>query len=128
MTIELKSKTIIVVDDEPDICEALELALGLEGYRVAAVTNRDAALRLVTDADPALIFLDYRMPGLDPHQFVGELKKLESSACIILMTAGKDPSERARELGLKYYLSKPFELDAMLDLVRKCTSLEEEEH
>jgi CheY-like chemotaxis protein len=126
MNVELKSKTIVVVDDEPDICEALELALGLEGYRVAAVTNRDAALRLVTDSDPAVIFLDYRMPGLDPHQFVYQLKKLESSAAVVLMTAGKDPSERARELGLKYWLSKPFELDVMLDLVRKCTSTMEE--
>jgi CheY-like chemotaxis protein len=122
MSVELKSKTIVVVDDEPDICEALELALGLEGYRVSAVTNRDAALRLVTDSDPAVIFLDYRMPGLDPHQFVYQLKRMESNAAIVLMTAGKDPEERARELGLKYYLSKPFELDVMLDLVRKCTS------
>jgi CheY-like chemotaxis protein len=126
MSVELKSKSIVVVDDEPDICEALELALGLEGYRVSAVTNRDAALRLVTDADPAVIFLDYRMPGLDPHQFVHQLKKLESTAAVVLMTAGKDPAERARELGLKYHLSKPFELDVMLDLVRKCTSQREE--
>src|SRR4051812_34321145 len=115
-----KSKTILVVDDEPDICEALQLALGMEGYNVKAALDRDEALNLSHDDDPAVILLDYRMPGLDAAQFVDQLRSQKVSARVILMTAGKDPGQTARQLGLQYHLAKPFELDELLAMVKQC--------
>jgi len=127
MTVELKLKSILVVDDEPDICEVLEMALAREGYGVRAAQDRDTALRLIAEELPALILLDYRMPGLDAENFVAQLKLNGIAAPVVLMTAGKDPGQTARQLGLGLYLSKPFELDVLLETVRKCTEGEIEE-
>jgi len=117
-----ESQCVLVVDDEPDICEALELALTMEGYRVAAAHDRDAALRLLTTAKPVVILLDYCMPGLNAQDFVDQVKTSRATAPIVLMTGTKDPGEQARALGISHFLPKPFELDDMLKLVRQCAS------
>lgn len=112
--------TILVVDDEPDICEALGMALQLEGYVVKSALNRDEALGLIERDKPAVILLDYRMPGLDASDFVAQLHAKHVTAPVCLMTAGKDPSVTARQLGLKHFLAKPFELDDLLEMVKTC--------
>lgn len=122
MSIQLKSKTILVVDDEPDICEALGMALQLEGYVVKAAPDRDEALRVIANENPAMILLDYRMPGLDAKEFVAQLQARKITAPVVLMTAGKDPSATARQLGLQHFLAKPFELDELLRMVKTCSS------
>ncbi|HYG76549.1 MAG TPA: response regulator [Planctomycetota bacterium] len=120
VTGEVNVKTIVVVDDEPDICDALEMALALEGYRVRAAQDRDTALRLISEQTPAMILLDFRMPGLDANSFILQLKESGITSPVVLMTAGKDPGETAKKLGLDVFLPKPFELDVLLETVRKC--------
>jgi DNA-binding NtrC family response regulator len=114
--------SVLIVDDEPDICEALEMALTMEGYAVKSALDRENALTVIAGGKPGIIFLDYRMPGLDIHQFLGTLKTNGVDCPIVLMTGNKDPWEQARELGLEHHLQKPFELDAMVALVRKLSS------
>ncbi len=117
---ERDTKTVLVIDDEPDICEALSLALSMEGYAVQSAQNRDTALRLLREAAPAIMLLDYRMPGHEAREFLAEIRALNIHCPIVLMTAIVDPGETARELGLSNFLPKPFELEVMLDMVRRC--------
>jgi DNA-binding NtrC family response regulator len=115
----MKAKPILIVDDEPDICEALEMALTMEGYAVKAIQDRQNALTAIADDEPGMIFLDYRMPGLEIADFLGALKSAKVECPIVLMTGNKDPQDQARDLGLEHHLQKPFELEAMVALVRK---------
>ncbi len=67
--------TILVVDDDPDIVEALTLVLKSESYQVEAATNAEEALEKVTAARPDLILLDVMMPdGTEGFQFVWKLR------------------------------------------------------
>src|SRR5438132_9028204 len=99
------SKTILVVDDEPDICDALKLALGMVGFTVKAALDRDEALRICAKEPLAAVLFDYRMPGLDAAQFVAQLRSQCAGTPVILMTAGKDPDGTARQLGLRHALA-----------------------
>ena len=89
-----KSKIILVVDDEPDICEAMQLALGMEGYDCRAALERDDALRLSNDSRPSVILLDYRMPGLDAAEFVAQLRSQKVKAPVTKMTAERIRARR----------------------------------
>ena len=67
--------TILVVDDDPDIVEALTLVLKSESYQVEAATSAEEALEKVTAARPDLILLDVMMPaGTEGFQFVWKLR------------------------------------------------------
>jgi DNA-binding NtrC family response regulator len=110
---------ILVIDDEVDICEVLELALSLEGYGVKTAHNRESALRLALEDAPAVILLDYRMPDLDARDFVDQLKAQNIRAAVVLMTGANDAVEKARKLGFEHVLCKPFDMEAMLSLIRK---------
>ncbi|HEY3322287.1 MAG TPA: response regulator [Planctomycetota bacterium] len=120
MQTQQNRRTVLIVDDEPDICTALELVLNSEGYCAKAVPNRDAALRILADIRPAVILLDYRMPGLDAGDFVSQVRQQQTDIAVVLMTAGQSPAEKARTLGLQHYLPKPFELETLLDMLNRC--------
>jgi DNA-binding NtrC family response regulator len=119
VTTNVAIKSVLVVDDEPDICEAVELALKMEGYTVTAAHDRNEALKAIESGAPAVILLDYRMPGLNVEDFMLKLRERKIESPIVLMTAGRNPRDTANELGLTDFLSKPFDLSTLLDLVKK---------
>ncbi|HYF49104.1 MAG TPA: response regulator [Planctomycetota bacterium] len=122
MSITPAAQTVLVVDDEADIREAVELALSMEGFTVVGAPDRDAALKIIEQQKPYLILLDFRMPGLTAQEFMQIIQARNIETPIILMTAGKDPSDQARELKVAGYLQKPFELTDLLNLVRQYTA------
>jgi DNA-binding NtrC family response regulator len=114
-----ENKVVLVVDDEPDIREAVELALSLEGYTVKGAPDRASALQVISEETPVLILLDYRMPGLKAQDFITQVKERHAETTIVLMTGTRDADEQARELGLEHSLAKPFDLSVLLDLVKQ---------
>jgi len=115
-------KPVLVVEDEEDIREAVELALSMEGISVVSAPDRETALKMIESQVPYVILLDYRMPGLSAQEFIEILRKRSIDTPIILMTAGRDPGDQARELGVAGYLQKPFELTDLLNVVRQYTA------
>src|SRR5439155_4342054 len=65
----LVSPRVLVVDDDPDVVEAVGVVLEDDGYRVETATDGPAALRSVLEAPPDLIVLDVRMPRLNGRDF-----------------------------------------------------------
>jgi len=57
-------KTILLVDDEPDIRDVLSLSLSDMGYHVYEAENGDEALRIFKDVQPAMVMTDIKMPGM----------------------------------------------------------------
>jgi CheY-like chemotaxis protein len=115
--------TILVVEDDEDILSTLETFLEGEGYRVQAAANGHEALEAIKGREqlPALILLDMRMPVLDGWHFAAVFREQYGGATpIVVMSAAADTAQRAQEIGANGWLSKPFQLSALLELLRAC--------
>ncbi len=118
------SPSILVVDDDPDIREALVDVLTDHGYSARAVSNgREALDYLRGGARPNLILLDLMMPVMDGLQFRQEqvndpdLKELP----VFVISAGNDVAQSAATLGVAGSMRKPIDLDKLLDIVARHT-------
>ena len=112
---------MLVVDDDPDILEALSEILEAEAYGVARARNGQEALERL-DPLPHLILLDLMMPVMDGWEFARRLRQKDNAAskvAIIVLSADRNVSAKAREIGAVGYLAKPFELGDLLNLVRQ---------
>jgi DNA-binding response OmpR family regulator len=110
------SPTILVVDDEPELCDVLKKVLTKEGYCVLIATSGHRGLSLLKkEKDIRLILLDLKMPAIDGLDLLKKMKKSwgrrKRPAVIILTAYGSLSSAReAMELGAVDYLTKPFDL------------------
>ena len=106
---------VLVVDDDPDILEAVCDILEGEGYRVARARNGREALERLDEEKPILILLDLMMPVMDGLAFARALRGRERdrSIPIVVISADGDP-QKAAALGARGFLAKPFDIDALL--------------
>jgi CheY-like chemotaxis protein len=112
---------VLVVDDERDIRELVQDILQFEGYSVVTASNgREALEHLRRAALPGLILLDLMMPIMNGWEFRAE--QLEDpqlrSIPVVVLTGNRYAPERARELNVSSYITKPIHLDQLLALVR----------
>src|SRR5690242_11547805 len=107
-------KTILYVDDEPDIRQVVELSLGLvAGLTVHTCDSGERALREIPGLKPNLVLLDVMMPGLDGPATLGRMRAdpAMSHIPVVFMTAKAMPQEVARfkQLGAAAVIAKPFD-------------------
>jgi CheY-like chemotaxis protein len=120
--LELSCRSILVVDDDPDIREAISNALSDEGYQVTGASNgREALAQLRGQTRPSLILLDMMMPEMDGWRFRLELKKLPELASIpvVILSAHGNVRDAALALGAADYLRKPLRLDSLLEIAER---------
>jgi two-component system alkaline phosphatase synthesis response regulator PhoP len=120
-TMESKSKTILIADDEPDILEILEYNLSAEGFTVIKAKNGDEALDLAKAHKPDLIILDVMMPrktGMDVCQILRSQSQY-ASTLIIMLTALSDEANHIKglEMGADDYISKPISPKVLISRV-----------
>ncbi|CAN5654500.1 N/A [soil metagenome] len=116
------SKTVMVVDDEPDIVLMVRLILELDGYDVLEASTGEDALEVLDRETPNALLLDIRLPGLDGWGVLDRLKRdsrLEETP-VIMVSAHATPSTSARALreGCRAYLTKPFDSEQLLGIVK----------
>lgn len=105
---------VLVVDDEPDICEVIRINLEQAGHCVVTAANGVQALDAVERERPDAIFLDIRMPGVDGWAVLDDLKTGShrdlSDIPVLMVTAADDPQARLRGgiEGALRYITKPF--------------------
>jgi CheY-like chemotaxis protein len=101
------------------VLEVLQLALGAEGYDVVVARNGREALDQASANRPSLMLVDLMMPIMDGWQFVREARKLAElgSTPVIILSAARNIDDAARDLGVEAVVSKPFNLEDLLDLV-----------
>jgi CheY-like chemotaxis protein len=115
------AKCVLVVDDDPDICEVMQLILESHGYRVVtAESGTDALDKLRAGVDPCLILLDLMMPNMNGIQFRREQRRDPALAAIpvVMISAGGDVAAKAAAVGLQGLL-KPIDLGVLLDTVKR---------
>lgn len=115
-------RLVLVVEDDPDLGDAMVTFLEEEGLEAKLARDGDQAMRMVDDLQPAVMVLDLMMPRRDGFSVLRELRAdgRISSLPVIVVTAIFGLSERlyATELGAVDYVTKPFELDELLARVR----------
>src|SRR6186997_2331894 len=111
----MPERPILVVDDDPAIRQTVAAILNLEGYPVESASNGEEALRMLERVHPAVVLLDMRMPVLDGWGFMRELKRRTLQPPVLVMTAARDARHWATEIGAQGHLSKPFDLEDLLD-------------
>lgn len=111
--------TILVIEDETVLCEALCYNLERAGFTAVAVHDGIAGLEQARQLQPALIILDVMLPGLDGFSICRTLTR-ERIVPIILLTALHDEAHRIAglELGAIDYVVKPFSMAELLARVR----------
>src|SRR5215212_6779367 len=104
---------ILIVDDDPGILMALEMALQDEGYETEPVTRYAGVEQQVESDPPGLIILDVLLSGDDGREICRKLKSLPATAHVpvILMSAHPNARASASEAGADDYLPKPFDID-----------------
>lgn len=121
--VSAEARPVLVVDDDEVILESIQLALLDEGYTVVVASNGQEALERAREHSPSLILLDMKMPVMDGWTFAAAYREWTAPrAPIVVMTAAHDSRARAAEIGADSFLAKPFDLDHLLDLVRRFTT------
>lgn len=110
-------KRILVIDDDTDILEVLELMLTQEGYEIIARQTGGYAEDFVA-LDPQLVLLDVRIKGY-PRSGVEICREFKSSSLfgsipVLLLSSEHNLPELAEKSGCDGYISKPFEMMALL--------------
>jgi two-component system, chemotaxis family, chemotaxis protein CheY len=115
-----RALSVLVVDDDPDILEALAEILEAEGFQIRRAKNGKEALDRLSPTPPDLILLDLMMPVMDGWEFSQKLREREGVAKIpiIVLSADRNVGPKAREIGAIGHLAKPFELNDLLEMVR----------
>lgn len=115
---------VLIVEDERDNREIMRAVVeDLLGYRALLAADGNEALSLAGEYRPSLILMDLMMPVLDGFETIRSLKSADRTASIpvIAVTALSRPTDRQRALsnGADGYLSKPFDLDLMAEMVER---------
>jgi CheY-like chemotaxis protein len=110
-------KEILVVDDDDGTLEAIAELLRDAGYRTSTATTGDEALRRLRRGRPDLLLMDLIMPNMDGWELLARLREDSELARVpkVVMTAWPRPDDLPEGVSV---LSKPFEWDALLHVVR----------
>ena len=112
-------KTILVVDDEPEIVRLVRDYLEHGGFKVLTAADGEVALRTASTQRPDLVVLDLGLPGIDGIDVTRSLRR-NGSVPIIMLTARADESDTlvGLELGADDYVTKPFSPKELVARVR----------
>lgn len=118
--IEVRGGRVLVVDDDPDVREAVETALELEDHSVTTATDGLAALKRLGQAQFDAVVLDVLMPNLDGFEVCRRLRAWGNRTPVLILTArdSEEDTIRGLDLGADDYLVKPFGLGELLARVR----------
>jgi DNA-binding response OmpR family regulator len=117
---------IMIVDDEPDIREMLNIMIRKEGFETVTAYNGDDFLSKIDDFQPDLVTLDVMMPGLTTREILEKLLEKKTKPKIIILTGlhySKKEKQTLYQIGIVDYITKPFELDDLINMIQKYVPL-----
>lgn len=112
---------VLVVDDDHDVLELMAIVLGRDGHGVQTADNGEAALRFLAGEVYDLVILDRRLPDVDGFELVRRCRDDSRLRDVpVVMVSGMAQEADVREgldAGVDHYLTKPFTIRGLLDLV-----------
>ncbi len=107
---QMQPKRILIVDDEPLVCESIRMALGCDRHEMEIAKSGTEALAKLDTQTFDLVFTDYFMPGMKGDQLAHAIKERDQSQPIVLLT-GFPPAEHLLEIDL--VVLKPFSQESL---------------
>ncbi len=123
-----ENKQIYIVDDDASVCRALAVLLVTYGFTVDTFTSAEEFFRAVPNSVPGCLILDIHMPGLDGWKALQRIIESGSKRPVIIISADKNGwfNERALKAGAVGFLQKPFNDQALVNLIKVAFKKEEE--
>ncbi len=116
------TRSVLVVDDEPNIVLSLEFLLKQVGYEVRVARSGEEAVKAVAERAPDLIILDVMLPALDGFHVCETIRadpKLRSVRILMLTAKSRDVErEKALALGADDFITKPFSTRELVERVK----------
>ncbi|MFN2366672.1 MAG: sigma-54-dependent transcriptional regulator [Desulfurivibrionaceae bacterium] len=111
--------TILIVDDEFSMREFLSILLEKEGFRSLTAENGESALKRLEENQIDLLISDIRMPGIGGLKLLEQVKTIDSSIPVVMMTAYASPEDavNAMKNGAFDYITKPFKVDEIKEVI-----------
>jgi len=123
----MTNKRALIVDDEPDIVESIRFNLELENIECIEALDGEEALSKARKENPDVIILDIMLPKINGYKIARMLKFDESykHIPIIMLTARAQQTDikMGEETGADEYVTKPFDMDELVGLVKKYLGL-----
>ncbi len=114
---------LLIVEDEPQQRETLAMLFEEEGYSVRATDSAETAMDILRNIRPHLVVTDVKLLGMDGITFFESVRRSEDGKYIpfIFITAYNDVAaiERVKRLGSVDYITKPFNLEDLITIVRE---------
>ena len=127
MSDDMKSASILIVDDNESNLRLMEAILGAEGYAVKRAVDAEEALQMVRNWQPRLILMDIQLPGIDGLELTRRLKGDPSyqTTAIVALTAYamKGDEEKALAAGCDGYIAKPVDTRTLPGTIRRYLEL-----
>jgi DNA-binding NtrC family response regulator len=116
------AKTVLVVDDDPNILSAFEEFFRKEECSVITSSSTEGAMELLKQHSVDLIITDIRLKGLSGVTFLLEVKRVRRVLPIIVMTGYPEviSESEVKQYGADYFFQKPLNLEKFRGAVRKC--------
>lgn len=116
-------KRVLLIEDEPNIIEAISFILSRDGWAVSTHSNGHDAVDVVLNSPPDLVILDVMLPGKSGFEILKELRDSASTKAlpILMLTARgqKKDREMAERAGASRFMTKPFSNAEVLEAVRE---------
>jgi DNA-binding NtrC family response regulator len=115
---------ILVVDDEPDMCWALENTLAADGYQVTVSSTGAEALQRMAEGTYAVAFIDAKLPDVDGLKLAEMIHQQDARTAIVLVSGYYYQEDQAITEGLRRdrfmgFIAKPFDLNTVRQMARK---------
>ena len=115
-------KSVLLIEDEPNIIEAISFILSRDGWEVKTHSNGHDAMDAVRDRRPDLVILDVMLPGKSGFDILQEIRddaELGATPVLMLTARGQQKDrEMAQRAGASRYMTKPFSNAEVLEAVR----------
>ncbi len=123
------TRTVLLVDDEPNIILSLEFLIEQAGYRSRVARDGEAALKAIEESKPDLVLLDVMLPkrgGFDVCQTIRANPAWNDIRIVMLTAKGRDSErEKGLELGADAYITKPFSTREAMEQIKRFLDDEE---
>ncbi len=116
----VENRSILIIDDEKEICILLAKIIEKNGMRAIYVHSLEDALGSIDKINPPLIFLDINLPDGNGIDFLSRLSIQYPEIQVVIISAYDDYKTKAVEIGAIAFLIKPFSKQAVVDILSNC--------
>ena len=118
---QCKPKTILIVEDDEAVRQAIAEVVQLYGWQVLEASNGINGLRVFRNQRPDIVLADVVMADFDGFQLTARIKSISPKAPVIMMTAfaASELRQKAQDAGVSAFLRKPFDTEELLVVLRR---------